>query len=258
MTDPHQQQTPPAWYPDPDPSNPGGQRWWDGTRWTEHSRPAVPPAGQPQAGYGQPGYRQQGYGQQGYTQQGYPQPGYVQPSYAQAPVEYPKVVQGTSSTTWWIWLVIVLPLLPILAYLFLDFDGYLREIIRLSSSSGNRGFVGSGAPFGGFTVAVLLIDLLGLVVYGLSVLFAYLDWRELERRGFARPFHWAWTFLSQIVYVIGRTVVVRRRGGGQDTLWPIWGLIAVTVISIVLAIVKVVMIVNAFSTMIQGSGTGVS
>ena len=100
MTDPHQQQTPPAWYPDPDPSNPGGQRWWDGTRWTEHSRPAVPPAGQPQAGYGQPGYGQQGYGQPGYTQQGYPQPGYVQPSYAQAPVEYPKVAQGTSSTTW--------------------------------------------------------------------------------------------------------------------------------------------------------------
>jgi uncharacterized Tic20 family protein len=40
-------QTPaPGWYPDP--SVPGAQRWWDGTRWTEHSSapqqvPAAPP-----------------------------------------------------------------------------------------------------------------------------------------------------------------------------------------------------------------------
>ena len=31
---------PPGWYPDPDGR--GGQRWWDGTRWTEHHTP--PPA----------------------------------------------------------------------------------------------------------------------------------------------------------------------------------------------------------------------
>ena len=35
----------PGWYPDPS-GPPGQQRWWDGTRWTEHLRPP-PGAGAP-------------------------------------------------------------------------------------------------------------------------------------------------------------------------------------------------------------------
>jgi len=37
--------TPAGWYPDPDGS--GGQRYWDGTAWTEHRSPATPPAEAP-------------------------------------------------------------------------------------------------------------------------------------------------------------------------------------------------------------------
>lgn len=38
MSDPNQPSVPPGWYPD----GQGGQRWWDGTRWTEHTQPAAP------------------------------------------------------------------------------------------------------------------------------------------------------------------------------------------------------------------------
>ena len=37
--------TPAGWYPDPDGS--GGQRYWDGTTWTEHRFPAAPVAPPP-------------------------------------------------------------------------------------------------------------------------------------------------------------------------------------------------------------------
>ncbi len=40
MSDPNQPTTPPGWYPD----GQGGQRWWDGTQWTEHTQPPAAPA----------------------------------------------------------------------------------------------------------------------------------------------------------------------------------------------------------------------
>ncbi len=49
----HSAQPPPApvgppagWYPDPH-AGAGGQRWWDGYRWTEHLSPAPPPLSLP-------------------------------------------------------------------------------------------------------------------------------------------------------------------------------------------------------------------
>jgi hypothetical protein len=74
--------TPAGWYPD----GQGGERWWDGSRWTEHTRggggggggPAQQGGGygapQQQGGYGAP-QQQGGYGapQQGFGQQGYGQ-----------------------------------------------------------------------------------------------------------------------------------------------------------------------------------------
>lgn len=44
-SDPPIGQTPPNWYPDPD-GTPGQLRWYDGTRWTEHTNSTAPPPGQ--------------------------------------------------------------------------------------------------------------------------------------------------------------------------------------------------------------------
>ncbi|GAB3804954.1 hypothetical protein GCM10028798_26050 [Humibacter antri] len=295
MTDPHQHQTPPAWYPDPDPNNPGGQRWWDGARWTEHSRPAVP-APQPLYDAGQdarppvaphPTPAQPGYGQPAQpapalrepARPSYP-PSAAQPGYAPAPAPaygpggyaggaapaFPPVKPGTSALTWPVWLVVGLPLLTTIAYMFVDFTSYFRAVIALSASGANPGGAEIShltSTMSGFIVGALLVDVLGFVVYGLGVMFAYFDWRELGRRGFVRPFHWAWAFLTLVtfgipfVYVIGRTVVSHRRGG-KDALWPVWALVAVIVIGIVLIVIKVVMIVGVISSTIGTSAPGVS
>jgi hypothetical protein len=48
-------QPPAGWYPDPE--KPGGQRYWDGTSWTEHSQapaPAARPTSSSETGYGAP------------------------------------------------------------------------------------------------------------------------------------------------------------------------------------------------------------
>ena len=77
---------------------------------------------------------------------------------------------------------------------------------------------------------------LGFLSYALTVLFAWLDYRELEKVGVVRPFHWAWAFLVSYVYVIGRSIIVRqvapRRG-----LAPIWASIAVIVVGTIIAMV---------------------
>ncbi|MFJ3230597.1 DUF2510 domain-containing protein [Streptomyces sp. NPDC086787] len=73
------QVTPPGWYPDPGQTNDGAptERWWDGTAWTDRTRPA-----QPAAAWGPP-VQPQGTGPYA-AQHGYPAyPGY--PGYPAVP-----------------------------------------------------------------------------------------------------------------------------------------------------------------------------
>ncbi|MCU1580430.1 MAG: hypothetical protein JWP19_2634 [Rhodoglobus sp.] len=134
-----------------------------------------------------------------------------------------KAPEGTPVYTPWIWIVALLPLLQLIPLATFDFGGYVR---------------GAMSPYGSIAMMTspgyLLLTLGGWVIYGLSALFAYLDWRRLAAVGMPRPFHFAWVFLSSVVYVIGRSVVVRRRTGRGIT--PMWVSIAGLVLSFIFAI----------------------
>lgn len=167
---------PAGWYPDAS----GTLRWWDGARWTEASAAAPVPAGPP----GLPG----------------------------------RVAPGTSANNVWIWLIVLVPIVSGIAsavYLGQLTANMTRlvEVISTPGSTPDSHAVAQWELTSVFTPAYALLLLAGLATYGVSIWFGYRDVRELEARGFVRPFHWAWLFLSPWVYVIGRTAVVSRRGG---------------------------------------------
>jgi hypothetical protein len=72
--------TPPGWYPD----GQGGQRWWDGTAWTQHTQPPPPPV-PPQQPAGPTGPPPGAPPQQG---------GYPQQQWQPGPGGYPQQRQG--------------------------------------------------------------------------------------------------------------------------------------------------------------------
>lgn len=201
------QQPPAGWYPDP--TVPGVLRFWDGTAWTTHtSAPAAaPPAAAPQQ-----------------TAPARPEP---------------RTSPGVDTNTVWIWLIVLLPVVSSLSVLLvpwrsvLNFGGWIAQsYAQPGTPSDIRLFM---QPFDIFSSPWWWgLMLLGWAIYGLSVWFAYLDHRELDRRGIDRPFPWPWMFLS-IVYPIGRTVVAIRRTG---TGWgPLWALIAVQAVGLIVGVI---------------------
>lgn len=170
----------------PDPENPAQGRYWDGVAWTDVRH--VP---------GQP----------------YPA------------VPAPKAPPGTDWNTLWIWLIIVIPVLPVLLLLFVPWD----RAFALDASA-----PGAAAGLGGMVDVILSpfywgSVLLGYATYALSVVFAYRDMRELAARGVPKPFHWAFAFIGGIVYTIGRSVIVKRRTGRGHA--PLWAEIGVFLLS---------------------------
>ncbi len=176
----------------PDSENPGRGRYWNGIAWTDLSHT----------------------------------PGQPFPAGAE-----PKAPPGTDGNTPWIWLIVVLPVLPLLLLLFVPW-GSMFDIDATASNpysgmSGTLGLLLSPFYWGA--------GLLGWVAYGLSVFFAYRDVRELTARGVPRPFHWAFAFIGGVVYAIGRSVVVARRTGKGHA--PIWAEAGVLLINVVILIV---------------------
>jgi hypothetical protein len=161
------------------------------------------------------------------------------PSQVYASAEPRRVDPATPLYTPYIWLIVLVPLVSILLLLFWDIDAYMNSAVASADD-----------PFAQYSdPGYLLIQGTSWLLYALSVLFAFLDRRVLLQRGFERPFHWAWTFLGSAVYVIGRSVIVRRRSG--NGLLPIWVYIGVFVVTLIVAIAKVT---AAVSAMMSGLG----
>lgn len=164
-----------------------------------------------------------------------------------AAVQALRAPEGTDPNTPWIWLIVFLPWLSSIGLFFIDWSGYIEALLSDPTGLSALSFL--------FSPAYLISLVLGLIVTGLLIWFAYLDWRELQRRGVPQPFHWAWIFLmfvvSYAVYTIGRAVVANRRTGkGLSVMWvTIATLVAGLVLGFVLAIVWTVQIFDVVSTM---------
>ncbi|WP_258068388.1 DUF2510 domain-containing protein [Rathayibacter sp. AY1E2] len=215
--------------------------------------PQQPSSADPQQSYGQ-GYGQQGYGQQGAGQQQpqQPQQGYGQQApqqygqqpqqpYGQQQPQYPAysaapgapVQQRDTSivtSTPWIWVVVLLPLLSALSIFLLPPSAIVDS--SMASTYGPSSSMGMSTAY---LVGLGVLQVVGFLIYAAEVVFAFLDWRQLKRAGLQRPFHWAWAFLAApYVYVIGRSVVVKRVTGGG--LLPLWVFLGVVVVSFLIAI----------------------
>jgi hypothetical protein len=76
---------------------------------------------------------------------------------------------------------------------------------------------------------------LTFVLYLLNVLWAFLDHRALRARGVPAPFHWAWAFLSGLIYLIGRPLICSRRGA-RGSAPAVIGFVAAEVVSTIVAL----------------------
>jgi len=141
-------------------------------------------------------------------------------SLRQTPTTVPA---GTPVYNVFIWIITLLPILSIVTLLTRSTPALLGSQTDPYAVYRDPGYLASLA--------------IGSVVYGGAVLLAYLDRKRLLRDGFDRPFHWAWTFFSAGVYVIGRSIIVGRRAGRGRA--PIWVWIAITLLVTVLAVVRV-------------------
>jgi hypothetical protein len=184
--------TPPGWYPDP--WKHAEQRFWDGAQWTDRTS-------------------------------GVPRPG-----------QRPRVADGTPVYGVLIWILALLPILNGIGVWFVQIDaGRLAEFVRQVQQSSNAG---PGAPTPQLNPLSLygplfwLTPVLGWGGYIAAPVIAYFDEKRLRRLGVVRPFSWGWAFLTNAVYVIGRSAVVRRVAAPRG-LGPVWVIIAAYVASMI-------------------------
>ena len=165
-----------------------------------------------------------------------------QPQYAAIQEAATRAPEGTSPYTLFTW---PLALLPILGLIFdvvhIAIGGIDADIENATSMSGSQ-----------FSVFDLVSGIAGWVVIILSIVLALLDYRALRDAGVPRPFHWAWSFFSIFsapVYMIGRSVIVRRRtGSGLTPMFVNLGIIAASfIITVTVLTISTTAIIDSYT-----------
>lgn len=229
MTDDNSTTPAAGWYPDP--AGTPRTRWWDGTRWTEnYSAPTAQAAATPwstptgQASNGIDG-----------APSAYPA---MQP-YGSAPAL--KAAEGTSPSTPFIWLLAVLPIVTL-----------ALSVVQLATidSLVESALADSGSSYTPLDITNYGVSLL---IAAATVILAFFDARTLAARGVPRPFHWAWSFFALLgapVYMIGRSVVVRRRVGSG--LAPMFVNLSLILVGFIIGIVAAVIVTTRIFESIPG------
>ncbi|MBB5634092.1 hypothetical protein BKA04_002315 [Cryobacterium mesophilum] len=69
-----------------------------------------------------------------------------------------------------------------------------------------------------------------VVLYLVTLLLAVADRRKLDWAGYNHPAHWAWAILTAPVYLLVRTIVVRRETGRNSALLWVWIVLAAVLV----------------------------
>jgi Protein of unknown function (DUF2510) len=142
----------------------------------------------------------------------------TEPYSTQAPAQV-----SVETNTPFVWVFAALPVVALLTLVLINPSDYMAKAAHPDLTD----------PFAIFTPGYFASIGLSIVVWLAAIALALLDYRVLARRGLPRPFHWAWTFLSIAVYIIGRTVIVGRRTGvrrmGPLVLFIVVGVVTVVV-----------------------------
>jgi hypothetical protein len=132
-------------------------------------------------------------------------------------------VRDIPTTTAWIWILVVSPLVQLVLFLVGD------PLIGVSPSASGE----VSTPPNLLTIE----NTARVLAFVAMIVIAYADSRTLRARGLYRRFGWGWAILAAGIYVIGRAVVVHRQTGRG--LWPIWVWIAFLVVAVVLSFLPI-------------------
>jgi len=155
------------------------------------------------------------------------------PAASAAAYERPQLPEGTRLDTAWVWLIAVLPVIGIIPLFAVDMRGYMRASMAQAYDP-----TMALDPLAAMIGIQALAWGLSFVIYALTVVAAFRDYRHLLSVGAVRPFHWAFAFIPYaqgLVYLIGRHVVLRRMSRTPGA--PLWVHVGVNVLLIVVSIV---------------------